>query len=113
MNKENEIKKEKLISNIAEKADVTKVVASALLNATLDCISDALTEGNDVKITGFGSFGVITTKARQGRNPRTGEAIDIPESQRVSFKSGKLLRKENKCCVCALDMQRRKEEPSS
>lgn len=85
--------KSELINRVTEqtgvsKRDVTKVV-DALFNAEEGAICNALREGGNVSITGFGSFGVSERAARKGRNPRTGEEIDIAASRSPNFKAGK------------------------
>jgi integration host factor subunit beta len=67
-------------------ADVTKVV-----DAIFETIVDALAAGQRVELRGFGAFTARTYEPRAGRNPRTGESVDIPATRRVSFKSGKRL----------------------
>lgn len=69
----------------------TKKDAKKIVEDTVDLLTNALNNGESIGITGFGSLEVVETKARQGRNPRTGEAVDIPASKRVKFKPGKTL----------------------
>ena len=59
----------------------------------LNAIQHELEEGNDVKLLGFGQFRIQTRKAREGRNPKTGEPLSIPETNYVSFRSGDFLRR--------------------
>jgi DNA-binding protein HU-beta len=80
-----------LISKIAEKADLSKSQASDALNTMLDCIGDALKEGDKVTLIGFGTFSTSLRKERQGRNPQTGDSITIPSKASVKFKPGKEL----------------------
>ncbi|WP_440900694.1 HU family DNA-binding protein [Actinosynnema sp.] len=84
--------KAELVSAIAESADVEKAVATRALDAVLDSITKALAQGDDVVLTGFGSFTVKERAARTGRNPQTGEAIEIAASKAVGFKVGKALK---------------------
>ncbi|ACU34821.1 HU family DNA-binding protein [Actinosynnema pretiosum subsp. pretiosum] len=84
--------KAELVSAIAEGADVEKAVATRALDAVLDSITKALAQGDDVVLTGFGSFTVKERAARTGRNPQTGEAIEIAASKAVGFKVGKALK---------------------
>ncbi|ATE52593.1 HU family DNA-binding protein [Actinosynnema pretiosum] len=84
--------KAELVSAIAETADVEKAVATRALDAVLDSITKALAQGDDVVLTGFGSFTVKERAARTGRNPQTGEAIEIAASKAVGFKVGKALK---------------------
>ena len=84
--------KSELANRIAAKAGVSKDGAADLLDAMLSTISEALARGESVSISGFGAFSVKERAAREGRNPRTGEAITIAASKVVSFKAGKGLR---------------------
>ena len=89
--------KQDLIAKIAEKSAITKKQAAVVLDAALDTIADALAEGDNVQIMGFGSFEVRTRDARKGINPRTKETIDIAASKAPAFKAGaKLKEKVNK-----------------
>ena len=72
--------KTELIAAVAEKADLSKKDAEAAITATVDAITEALTQGEKVQLVGFGSFEVKTRAARVGRNPRTGEEIPISEA---------------------------------
>jgi integration host factor subunit beta len=65
----------------------------AVVNAILDRIGDALAAGDRVEIRGFGAFSVTSTRARQGRNPRTGESVAVSEKKNVASKTGKEMRK--------------------
>lgn len=84
--------KTELIANVANKADISKKDAEAAVNAVLGVISDALVEGDKVQLVGFGTFEVKTRGARTGKNPRTGEEIQIPEVKIASFRAGKALK---------------------
>ncbi len=81
-----------LTDAVAQSTGMTKKDASAAVSAVLDAIVDALASGDDVKITGFGGFEVKTREARTGRNPRTGEPVEIPASKYVSFSAGSVLK---------------------
>ena len=81
-----------LTEAVAAKADVSKKVAAEAVNAILDVIAEALAAGDDVKITGFGGFEVKERAARTGRNPKTGEAVEIPASKYVAFSAGSALK---------------------
>ncbi|MFP4528213.1 MAG: HU family DNA-binding protein [Candidatus Kapaibacterium sp.] len=85
------LNKTDLITNVAEKADMTKVNAEKAINATLESISEELAAGGNVTLIGFGTFSVYERSARKGKNPRTGETIDIPEKKVPKFKPGKSL----------------------
>ena len=82
-----------LTDALAQKVEgMTKKEAAEAVNAILDVIADALAAGDDVKITGFGSFEVKARAARTGRNPKTGEAVEIPASKYVAFSAGTALK---------------------
>lgn len=84
--------KAELINAVAAKADVSKKDAEAVLTAALDTITAAMAEGEKVQLVGFGSFEVKKRAARQGRNPKTKETIEIPASVVPVFKAGKALK---------------------
>ncbi len=84
--------KKELVSHIAESADLSQQRATATLNATVDIITMALKEGDDVALVGFGTFKVNPRAAREGRNPKTGEMIQIAGSNAPVFKAGKALK---------------------
>lgn len=80
-----------LIEAVAAKADIKKVDAEKAVNAVIAAISDALVAGEDVQITGFGSFKVKDRAERAGVNPKTGEKITIKASKAPTFSAGKTL----------------------
>ncbi|GEK16214.1 HU family DNA-binding protein [Aliivibrio fischeri] len=84
--------KANLIDSIAEQADLTKKQAYDALDALTLTITDALSHGEDVSLIGFGTFKISERAARTGRNPKTGEAIQIRASKIPSFKAGKALK---------------------
>ncbi len=84
--------KAELIHAVAEKAALSKKDSEAAVNATLEAISAALSEGEEVRLVGFGTFEVKKREARMGRNPKTKEPIPIPASKIPSFKAGKALK---------------------
>lgn len=84
--------KASLVSKIAEMMDVSKADASRSLEATVDAITSALQNGEEVSLVGFGTFSVKDRAARMGRNPRTGEQIHIPASRVPAFKVSKTLK---------------------
>lgn len=84
--------KSELIDVVASNADVTKASAGQAVEATLDAIADALQSGDTVALVGFGTFSVRERGARTGRNPRTGESIQIAASRVPAFKAGKALK---------------------
>ena len=81
-----------LTDAVAAKAGITKKEAAAAVNAVLDVVAETLAQGGDVKITGFGGFEVKERAARTGRNPKTGEAVEIPASKYVAFSAGSQLK---------------------
>ena len=84
--------KVELVSAIAEKSELTKVDAEKALKAFIDTVTDELKNGEKVQLVGFGTFEVAERAERQGRNPKTGEAITIPASKSPKFKVGKALK---------------------
>ena len=84
--------KAELINAVAAAADVSKKDAEAVIVATVDAITQALSEGERVQLVGFGSFEVKKRAARTGRNPKTKEAIEIAASKYPVFKAGKALK---------------------
>ena len=84
--------KQDLVEILAKKTGDSKAHCSECLNTLLDEIGKALAKGEDVILTGFGTFTVAKRKARVGRNPRTGEEIKIPAMKVPRFKAGKGLR---------------------
>ena len=81
--------KKELVAGIADMNDMTKSDVAKTLDATLEMIQDALSEGEDVVLPGFGKFSVSHRAARKGRNPATGETIQIKASKGPKFKAGK------------------------
>ena len=80
-----------LINAIADQAGLSKSQAEDALNATLEAITGALKSDDSVTVVGFGSFSVSRREARTGRNPRTGETIQIAAKNSAKFKPGKKL----------------------
>ncbi len=78
-----------LISKVAENANLTKAQATEAVNCVLDTVRDSLKDGDKAAILGFGTFSVTHKPARTGRNPRTGEAMQIKAKNVVKFKPGK------------------------
>lgn len=78
-----------LIESIAEKLDITKKEAEGVVNTVFRSIAKAIEMGKKVELRGFGCFKVKTQRARRGRNPRTGEEINIPSKRVPFFKPGK------------------------
>ena len=81
-----------LIESVATKADMPKGQAERVVNLVFDDIVAALKNGQKVNVSGFGTFQISERKARSGRNPKTGETIEIPASKSAKFKAGKSLK---------------------
>ena len=84
--------KTELIAAVANEAEITKKDAEKAVKAIFSVISDSLTKGDKVQIIGFGTFEVRQRKAREGRNPRNNEPIQIEASKTPAFKAGKQLK---------------------
>ncbi|MDN5869309.1 MAG: HU family DNA-binding protein [Nitrococcus sp.] len=84
--------KSELIEVVAQSADISKAAASRAVDAFVASVTDALKEGDQVTLVGFGTFTVRERAARTGRNPRTGASITIPASKAPGFKAGKALK---------------------
>ena len=80
--------KTELVKKIAEKAQVSQAEAKTVLEATLESVKDALKAGDSVQLIGFGTFSVSERAARTGKNPRTGEKIQIAAKKIAKFKAG-------------------------
>ena len=84
--------KTELIAAVAEKADLSKKDADAAVAAVLDAVTAALADGDKVQLIGFGTLEVRERAERQGRNPKTGEAMTIAASKVPAFKAGNALK---------------------
>lgn len=84
--------KSELINAISDKAKFTKKDSEIALNAVISCMTDLLARGESIVLPGFASLSVKARAARNGRNPATGKAIQIPASKAVSFKAGSKLK---------------------
>ena len=84
--------KTQLIQKIAENGNMTKKDAEIALKAVIDSITEAVAAGEKVQISGFGSFDVKAREARMGRNPKTGEAVEIASSKRIVFSAAQVLK---------------------
>lgn len=84
--------KSDLAKTIAVNAKLPKKTAEDVVNTIFDSLSRELAGGGRIEIRGFGSFYSKTYEAREGRNPRTGEAINVPEKTHVLFRVGKELK---------------------
>jgi len=86
------VNKAELIDAVANGADISKADATRAVEAVINQITDTLKSGDQVALVGFGTFAVKDRAARTGRNPRTGEPINIPASKVPGFKAGKALK---------------------
>ncbi|PEM65471.1 DNA-binding protein [Bacillus pseudomycoides] len=84
--------KTELIKNVAQTADISQKEASAAVQSVFDTIANALQAGDKVQLIGFGTFEVRDRAARTGRNPQTGEEIQIAAGKVPAFKAGKELK---------------------
>jgi DNA-binding protein HU-beta len=84
--------KAELIETLSNKMGLNKADAEKAVNIILDDITNALKQGERVNISGFGTFSVSNRQARSGRNPKTGETIQISASRSAKFKPGKQLK---------------------
>jgi DNA-binding protein HU-beta len=84
--------KVELVTKVSEQSGLKKKEAELAVNAVLDVISDALASGDKVQLIGFGTFETRKREARSGRNPQTGEAMEIPASVVPAFKAGNKLK---------------------
>ncbi|WP_428603258.1 HU family DNA-binding protein [Sedimenticola sp.] len=84
--------KTELIDAMADSADISKAAAGRALDGMIAAITEALKNGDQVSVIGFGSFSVRERAARTGRNPQTGATIEIKASKNPSFKAGKALK---------------------
>jgi len=86
------VNKSELIDRIADQADISKSQAERALTAATEQITNELAGGGTVSLVGFGTFQVKARAARTGRNPQTGEALELPATKAPSFKAGKALK---------------------
>lgn len=84
--------KSELIEAMAAKADISKSAAGDALEGMLEAVTTTLKKGDSLALVGFGTFSVGSRAARTGRNPRTGETIQIKASKNAKFKAGKALK---------------------
>lgn len=89
---EEDVNQSELIARIADQTGMAKAQVSRVVEAMFDGISDALKKGEEARFPGFGSFKVAERAARQGKNPRTGETIQIAASKQPKFTAGKGLK---------------------
>ncbi len=88
----NVMNKTDLINAVAEKSELSKKDATKAVDAVFESIMDSLKDGDKVQLIGFGNFEVRERAARKGRNPQTGDEIEIPASKVPAFKPGKALK---------------------
>ena len=84
--------KSDLVESVANITGVSKAEANRAVDAVFTTITDNLAKGEEVRLTGFGSFRTSKRAARQGRNPQTGQTINIPASTQAKFKAGESLK---------------------
>ena len=84
--------KAELAARVADKVHLTNRQSEAIINILFRCITEALREGDKVELRGFGSFRARSRNARHGRNPRTGEVVQVPSKKAPFFRAGKALR---------------------
>lgn len=84
--------KNDLVAAVAEGSELSKADSTKAVDAVFDAITGALKGGDEVRLVGFGTFSVAQRAASEGRNPRTGEKIQIPASKQPKFKAGKGLK---------------------
>jgi DNA-binding protein HU-beta len=84
--------KTELIDAVAQSADISKAAATRAVDTVIEQITATLTKGEQVVLVGFGTFAVKDRAARKGRNPQTGQPIDIPAAKIPGFKAGKALK---------------------
>ena len=84
--------KNDLVAHVAEVTGLAKGEATKAVDAVFDGITETLKGGGEVRLVGFGTFAVSERSATEGRNPRTGEKINIPASRQPKFKAGKALK---------------------
>jgi len=86
------VNKNDLIATVADDTGLSKAEATRAVDSVFGSVTSALTGGNEVRLVGFGTFSVVQRKASEGRNPRTGEKIQIKASKQPKFKAGKALK---------------------
>ena len=84
--------KNDLVAAVSDSSGLSKADSAKAVDAVFDSITGSLSGGGEVRLVGFGTFSVADRKATTGRNPRTGEAIQIPASKQPKFKAGKGLK---------------------
>lgn len=84
--------KVELIEAVASKSEISKKDVEKVINAFTNVVADTLVDGDKVQLVGFGTFDVVERAARTGRNPQTGETIEIAASKSPKFKASKALK---------------------
>ena len=84
--------KSDLVQSVADSSGLSKADSARAVDAVFDCITSALQDGGDVRVVGFGTFSISRRAASTGRNPQTGESIQIAASNQPKFKAGKALK---------------------
>ena len=84
--------KNDLVGSVADSSGLSKANAARAVDAVFDSITRSMSTGTEVRIVGFGTFNVTRRRASRGRNPRTGEPIQIPASNQPKFRAGKALK---------------------
>ena len=84
--------KNDLVAEVASSSDLSKADATKAVESVFDSITKSLASGTEVRLVGFGTFSVARRQASEGRNPRTGDRIQIPASNQPKFKAGKALK---------------------
>ena len=87
------MRKQDLVKKVADSSKQSEAQANTAVSAVFDAIADSLAHGDDVTISGFGSFKVVKRSAREGRNPQTGEPMTIPARKSASFTPGTQLKR--------------------
>jgi DNA-binding protein HU-beta len=86
------VNKNDLIGLVAARTGLSKGDATKAVDGVFDALTEALKNGDEVRVVGFGTFTVSHRAASEGRNPRTGDKIEIPASKQPKFKAGKVLK---------------------
>lgn len=84
--------KQELITQVADRAGLNRADAARAVETMLEVVTSTLKRGDEVRLVGFGNFSVTRRKASVGRNPRTGEPLQIPSSAQPKFRPGKVLK---------------------
>jgi len=88
--------KKEIVVKIADESDIKQIDVKRVVQMTLDSIVDSLQKGETVELRNFGIFKVKSRKARLGRNPKTGDTVEIPEKKAVTFKPGLVMKEKAK-----------------